>query len=185
MPDQALILIDIQNDYFPGGKFELHNPGEAAAKAALALAAYRRMGLPVFHIRHESIQPGAAFFHPGTPGADIHHSVAPIEGERVLVKHAPNSFFGTGLHAELQALGISRLTVCGMMTHMCIDTTVRAARDYGYTVTLLEDACATRDLVRQGQGVPAATVQQAFLAALHGTFAKVIPAAELPEIAGG
>ncbi len=174
MADSALLLIDIQNDYFPGGKWVLHEPEEAAAKAARVLADYRRTGLPVFHIRHESLQPGAAFFLPGTSGADIHPLVAPVEGERVLLKHVPNAFFGTGLHEELQAAGIKHLTVCGMMTHMCIDTSVRAARDYGYTVTLLEDACATRDLEWQGERLPADTVQKTMLAALNGTFARIM-----------
>lgn len=174
MADSALLLIDIQNDYFPGGKWVLHEPEEAAAKAALVLADYRRRGLPVFHIRHESLQPGAAFFLPGTPGADIHPRVVPMEGERVLLKHVPNAFFGTGLNEELQAAGIKHLTVCGMMTHMCIDTSVRAARDYGYTVTLLEDACATRDLEWQGERLHADIVQKTMLAALNGAFARVM-----------
>lgn len=182
MPDSALLIIDIQNDYFPGGKNVLHQPEEAAANAALALAAYRKAGLPVFHIRHESLQTGATFFHPGTPGADIHPQAAPVEGERVLLKHVPNAFSGTGLHEELQALGIQRLTVCGMMTHMCIDTSVRAARDLGYAVTLLEDACATRDLEWQGERIPADTVQKAMLASLKGTFARIIRVEELPEV---
>lgn len=174
MADSALLLIDIQNDYFPGGKWVLHEPVKAAVQAALVLADYRGRGLPVFHIRHESLQPGAVFFLPGTSGADIHPRVAPAEGERVLLKHVPNAFFGTGLNEELQAAGIKHLTVCGMMTHMCIDTSVRAARDYGYRVTLLEDACATRELEWQGERLPADTVQKAMLAALNGTFARII-----------
>lgn len=174
MADSALLLIDIQNDYFPGGKWVLHEPVKAAVQAALVLADYRGRGLPVFHIRHESLQPGAVFFLPGTSGADIHPRVAPAEGERVLLKHVPNAFFGTGLNEELQAAGIKHLTVCGMMTHMCIDTSVRAARDYGYRVTLLEDACATRELEWQGQRLPADTVQKAMLAALNGTFARIM-----------
>ncbi|MDF2936944.1 MAG: isochorismatase-like [Paenibacillaceae bacterium] len=174
MPDSGLLIIDIQNDYFPGGKWMLHQPEEAAAKAAQAIAAYRKKGLPVFHIRHESLQPGAAFFHPGTTGAELHPLAAPAEGERVLLKHVPNAFSGTALHEELQAAGIQQLTVCGMMTHMCIDTSVRAARDLGYAVTLLEDACATRDLEWQGERLPADTVQKTMLAALNGTFARIL-----------
>lgn len=182
MKDSALLLIDIQNDYFPGGKWVLHQAGEAAAKAALVLADYRRRGLPVLHIRHESLQPGAGFFHPGTSGADIHPQAAPAEGERVLLKHVPNAFSGTGLHEELQTLGIQQLTVCGMMTHMCIDTSVRAARGLGYAVTLLEDACATRDLEWQGERIPADTVHKTMLAALNGTFARVMQVEQFLEM---
>lgn len=184
MKDSALLLIDIQNDYFPGGKSVLHQSGEAAAKAAQALAAYRKKGLPVLHIRHESLQPEAKFFLPGTPGADIHSLVEPAEGEQVLLKHVPNAFSGTSLHEELQAAGIRKLAICGMMTHMCIDTSVRAARDLGYAVTLLEDACATRDLEWQGERIPAVTVHKTMLAALNGTFARVMRVAQFLEMGG-
>jgi nicotinamidase-related amidase len=78
------------------------------------------------------------------------------------------------LHQYLQALDSKDLVICGAMSHMCIDTSTRAAADLGYSCTLVSDACATRDLVFNDQMVKAADVQIAYMAALNGTFAQVI-----------
>src|SRR5687767_10231103 len=125
MPDTALLIIDIQNDYFPGGTMELEGADEAAAKAAAALARFRGQGLPVVHVRHLSVRPGATFFLPGTPGAEIHQSVRPQPGETVVEKNFPNSFRNTSLKTLLDESSIKNLVVAGMMTHMCVDATVR------------------------------------------------------------
>lgn len=170
----ALVLIDIQNDYFPGGKWELDQPEQAARQAKRALDFFRAEKLPVFHVQHISTREKAKFFLPETAGAEIHPLVAPTEGEAVLVKHAPNAFLNTGLNEALRRAGVDQLVVCGMMSHMCIDTSVRAAKDLGYSVTLLEDACTTRDLERDGERIPAGTVHRAFMAALDGSFARVV-----------
>ncbi len=111
---------------------------------------------------------------PGTEGVEIHPSVSPEPGEPVIVKHYPNGFHETNLYDLIKETGVTELVVAGMMTHMCIDTTVRAAKDYTIPVTLLHDACATRDLDFQGVTVPAAQVQAAYLASLSGMFAKVL-----------
>lgn len=169
----ALLLIDIQNDYFPGGAWELSHADEAAAQARLALGRFREQHRPVFHVRHINTRPGAAFFLPDTPGSEIHGAVKPLDGEPVIIKHAPDAFSQTDLHDALSRAGIRKLVVCGMMSHMCIDTSVRAARNHGYDITLLHDACATRDLSWNGKPIPAATVHEAFMAALHGAFADV------------
>lgn len=171
---QALLLIDIQNDYFPGGRNELHGAQAAAQQASRVLEHFRAQGLPVFHVQHISLYAGATFFLPDTDGAAIHELVAPMSGEAVVVKHAPNSFCGTGLKELLDRQGVDQLIICGSMSHMCVDTTVRAARDFRLLVTLLHDACATRDLVWNGQTVPAQQVQAAYMAALDGSFAKVV-----------
>lgn len=173
----ALLLIDIQNDYFPGGAFELEGSEAAARQARAALDLFRERGLAVVHVRHESVRPGSTFFLPGTPGAEIHPLVAPAPGEAVVRKHFPNSFRETDLQARLQALGVERLVVAGMMTLMCVDATVRAAADLGYGVTVLSDACAARALEFSGQKVPAAQVHAAFLAALGMVYAQVEPTA--------
>ena len=178
MSDTALVIIDIQNDYFPGGAMELEGAEAAGAKAGAALAAFRAKKLPVFHVRHLSVRPGATFFIPGTPGAEIHPSVAPAAGEAVIEKNFPNSFRATGLKQRLDDAGIKHLVVAGMMTQMCVDSSVRAAADLGYRVTLLSDACATRAQSFGGESVPAGQVQRAFLAALNGLFAKVQPTDE-------
>jgi nicotinamidase-related amidase len=174
MEKTALILIDIQNDYFSGGRFPLFKPDEAAAQVAKVLAHFRKLELPIFHIQHISTKPGATFFLPDTKGAEIYNGVAPLPNEKVIVKHAPDSFFQTELHDCLQQSDIKHLVVCGMMTHMCVDTTVRAAKSHGYTITLLADGCTTRDLVWQGTTIPAAVVQQVYMASLSGNFAEVM-----------
>jgi nicotinamidase-related amidase len=179
MADRALLVIDIQNDYFPGGKMELEGADAAAAKAAEALRAFRQRGLPVIHVRHLSVRPGATFFIPGTKGADIHGAVAPLETELVVEKNFPNSFRQTPLEQKLKEIGIQNLAVAGMMTHMCVDASVRHAADLGYKVTLLADACATRAQSFKGETVPARQVHAAFLAALNGFYAKVIQTHEL------
>jgi nicotinamidase-related amidase len=172
---QALLLVDIQNDYFPGGAMVLEGSPEAGLRAGKLLAAFRTKGLPVVHLRHLSTRPGASFFLPDTDGAQIHASVRPAAGETVLTKTFPNGFRETPLQDHLRALGVSRLTIAGMMTHMCIDTTTRAAADLGFQCTLAHDACATRALNFGGATVAAADVQTAFLAALNGLFARVLP----------
>ena len=169
----ALLLIDIQNDYFVGGAMSLVGAEQAAAQAARLLTHFRERSLPVFHVQHVATRPGATFFLPGTRGAGIHASVTPVGAESVTVKHFPNSFRDTALLASLRAAEVSRLVIAGMMTHMCVDTTVRAAADLGFACTLAGDACATRDLVFEGERVDARSVQLAFLAALNGAFATV------------
>ncbi|MBL8490511.1 MAG: cysteine hydrolase [Rhodocyclaceae bacterium] len=175
----ALLLIDIQNDYFPGGAMEVVGAADAAARAATLLAAFREKAMPVIHVQHIAARPGATFFLPGTAGAEIHASVAPLPGEALFRKHFPNSFRETPLREHLRAAGISRLAIAGMMTHMCIDTTTRAAADLGFSCLLCHDACATRALSFEGVHVPAEGVQAAYLAALNGLFAKVVSAGEL------
>jgi nicotinamidase-related amidase len=175
----ALLLIDIQNDYFPGGAMELAGSREAGERAAALLAAFRGRGLPVIHVQHVSTRPGATFFLPDTRGVEIHDGVAPLAGETVVRKHFPNSFRETELLDQLRRRGTGELVVAGMMTHMCVDTTVRAAFDLGFGIRLAHDACATRALAFGGATVAAADVQNAFLASLNGLFAKVRSADEI------
>lgn len=170
----ALLIVDIQNDYFSGGKMELVGMDAACANALELLTTFRENHYPVIFIQHLAIKPNATFFIPGTTGAEIHHSIKPQNDETVIIKHYPNSFRETNLHKYLQEQGLTELIICGAMTHMCIDTTTRAATDLGYTCTLIADACATRDLIFDGKQVPANQVQTAYLAALNGTFANVV-----------
>ena len=171
---QALLLVDIQNDYFPGGAMELVGSPQAAAMAAVLLHAFRHKGLPVVHIQHVASRPEATFFLPDTAGVRFHPSVAPFVDEMVIQKHYPNSFRETPLLAHLRDHHLDTLVIAGMMTHMCIDSTIRAAADLGFRCVLAHDACATRDLSLGEVTVAAAAVQAAFLAALHGLFAEVL-----------
>jgi nicotinamidase-related amidase len=179
MADSTLLVIDIQNDYFPGGAMEVEGAEAAGARAGLAIRKFREKNLPVIHVRHLSVRPGATFFLPGTRGAEIHASVQPVAGEVVIEKNFPNSFRNTKLREELERLQATNLVVAGMMTHMCIDASVRHAADLGYKITLLGDACATRAQSYGGETVPARQVHAAFLAALNGFYAKVVYTHEL------
>jgi nicotinamidase-related amidase len=170
----AIILIDIQNDYFKGGRNELFQSERASENAGRAMDYYRSSGMPVYHVQHISTREGATFFLPDTEGVEIHDSVRPMTGEQVFVKNVPNAFFNTGLADELIHKNIGKITICGMMSHMCIDTTVRAAREFGFKVTVLHDACATKDLVWEQTVIPAEMVHKAFMASLQGVFANVI-----------
>ena len=170
----ALVIIDIQNDYFPGGAAALSGPEAAAAQAARLVERFRKLGRPVLHVQHVSIREGASFFLPGTPGLDIHPAVAPAPGEPVVRKHFPNAFRDTELEEGLRRANARHLCVAGMMSHMCIDTSVRAAADKGYGITLAHDACATKALKFGDAEVPAAQVHAAYMAALNGSFGRVL-----------
>jgi nicotinamidase-related amidase len=169
----ALLLVDIQNDYFPGGKMELEGSIEAGLNAKKLLAYFRDNRLPVVHIQHVSIRPGAAFFLPGTTGVEIHESVKPLPGETICEKHHINAFRETALLDYLRSNDVKRLVICGMMTHMCVDSTVRAAYDNGFECILASDACATRSLSFGDLKIPAEMVHAAFIAALGPVFAKI------------
>lgn len=170
----ALLLIDLQNDYFPGGRLELVGIESAAARAQTLLLAFRKSGLPIFHIQHVALGPDATFFLPETKGVEIHATLQPLPPEPVIQKHFPNSFRQTPLLEALYRAGIEDLVICGAMSHMCIDATTRAAFDFGLRCQVIHDACATRNLVFEGLEVPAFQVHAAFMAALRARYAQVL-----------
>ncbi|WGQ09710.1 cysteine hydrolase family protein [Pedobacter gandavensis] len=169
---KALIIIDVQNDYFENGALELVNPIPASENAKKLLDHFRKENLPVVHVQHASPE-GVPFFVPGSTGVEIHDNVKPAEGEKVITKHYPNSFRDTDLLEYLQSKGVTEVVLTGMMTHMCVDAGTRAAFDYGFGCTVIGDACATKDLEIKGAQVKAADVQTAFLAALEFFYAKI------------
>lgn len=172
--NKALMLIDIQNDYFENGANPLFNPTQAADQTSKLLDYFREQQLPVIHVKHLSTRPDASFFIPDTYGSEIYHTLQPIDGEKVIVKNFPNSFRNTDLLEYLMALKIEELVICGMMTHMCVDATVRAAKDFGFNCKLVADACATKDLEIHGNTVKAEDVQLSFLAALNYFYSEVV-----------
>ena len=170
----ALILIDIQNDYFPGGAMELVGMTQAAANAQKLLAAWRQARRPIFHIQHLTLGPGATFFRPDTPGVEINERVRPLPGEALIQKHYPNAFRDTDLKEALKRTDAADLVIAGAMSHMCVDATTRAAFDFGFKCTVIHDACATRDLAFEGLTIPAPQVHGAFMAALGMRYARVM-----------
>ena len=162
----GLLLIDIQKDYFPGGRMELVKPLDAARKAYELLQCFREHDQKHVHIQHVAIKPDATFFIRGTDGCDIHDFVAHFEGEPLVIKHYPNSFRERICLKLLKNWNSERVIITGMMTYMCVDATARAVSDFGFQVIVAEDACATRDLKYGDTVIPAEQVHKAFLAAL-------------------
>jgi len=170
----GLILVDIQNDYFTGGRMELVGMREAGLRAGELLSIFRRRSWPTFHIQHISAHKGATFFLPETEGSAIHETIAPRDGELIIQKNYPNSFRQTSLLQELEKQDVKKLVICGAMSHMCIDATTRAAFDYCFDCTVVQDACATRDLKFSGKTIAAENVHGSFMAALSSAYAQVI-----------
>lgn len=167
MKNEALILIDIQKIYFTPGPLLLHKPKEAAGKAALILQRFREEGKTIVHIKHNF-----------NVLSCIHDSVKPLPEEKVILKEQPSSFLGTDLYEYLSERDITDVVIVGMMSHMCVDTTVRMCQNYGYNVTVIEDACTTQALKFSGRKIDATTVHEVFMASLDGMFAKVISSEE-------
>ena len=152
---KALLVIDIQDFYFPGGKSALVEPEKAAANAALLLADFRKKGLLVIHVRHNS-----------EPGGKINDIVKPLPDEQIISKDAVNSFVGTDLLDFLKTNKTDSLVICGMQTHMCVEAATRAASDYGFKCILVHDACATKDLKFGDKTIKAEDVHYSTLSTL-------------------
>ncbi len=175
----VLLIIDIQNFYFEGGRIPLAGPVEASLKAKAVLEEFRAKKLPIVHIQH--MPKGIEKFEAGKtdPQYAIHPNVAPSAGEAIVVKHYANAFRETDLAGILKKLGAKTLVVTGMQTHMCVEAATRHGADLGYEILLVDDACATRDLKFGGTVVPAKAVHAAVLAAMDGTYAKVVTTADI------
>lgn len=178
MSKKALLVIDIQNDYFENGAWELVGSTEASLKARKMIDHFRANNLPIAHIQHFAVDGNMPFFHPGTQGAAIHDNVKPLEGEKVVPKHYPNSFRETDLLEYLKSHDVTEIVITGMMSHMCVDATTRAAKDLGFECTVIADACASRDQELHGKTVKAEDVHTAFMAALAFFYANVTTADE-------
>ncbi|MCC0630984.1 MULTISPECIES: cysteine hydrolase family protein [unclassified Clostridioides] len=169
----ALILIDIQNDYFKNGKCELFNTEKTAENAKKILTLFRKNNLPIIHVQHISMSSTTSFFLPDTYGSKINKIVFPLKNEEIIIKHTPDSFFKTCLQSCLEEKNIDKLVICGMMSHMCIDTSVRTAKKLGYDITLISDACTTKNLFWDDKEISAETVHQVFMASLQHSFADI------------
>jgi nicotinamidase-related amidase len=174
MTKKALLVIDLQKDYFPGGKWTLDGIDLATANAVRLIASERDAGNLVVHVRHEFPTSDAPFFAQGSEGAEIHKDVQPISGETVILKNQVNSFRDTNLKDILDRNGIEEVVICGAMSHMCVDAATRAANDFGYRCTVIHDACASRDLEFNGVRVPAQQAHAAYMASLGFAYANTI-----------
>ncbi|MBL9135601.1 MAG: cysteine hydrolase [Verrucomicrobiales bacterium] len=175
----VLVVIDVQQFYFPGGTMPLQTPEAASAQARRLLARFRTNGWPVVHVQHLPAGQSAPSPDAGDPQYRIHPDVMPTAGEAVIGKHHANAFRDTPLLPALQKLGARRLVLAGMQTHMCVEAAARAAADAGFEVVVASDACATRSLKYQDVEVPAVQVHAATLAALNSAYARVLSTEEL------
>lgn len=164
----ALLLIDIQDFYFPGGRMQLEDPEQAGMNAGLVLEQFRNKAYPVYHVRHNF-----------EPGGSIHQYVKPVEGEMIFSKDQVNAFLDTGLLEALRADSVEALVLCGMQTHMCLEAAVRAGHDFGFDVTVVQDACATRALQYEELIIPAKSVHYSTIKTIEGSYAKVVNTEEL------
>ncbi|NOX84651.1 MAG: cysteine hydrolase [Chlorobi bacterium] len=164
---RALIIVDIQQFYFPDGFYPLVNPEQASLQAAKVLKYFRDNGELVIHVKHATKKDSL-----------INKNVAPIEGEKVFTKHYANSFRETGLLDYLRENQIKQVVICGMQTHMCVEAAARAAADYGFDVIVIGDACATRNVVYKGDTVKAADVHASTLGSIEGYYGKVMTTEE-------
>jgi len=169
---KALIIIDMQNDYFAGGKMTLMGIENAMNNTMKLIENAKTKGYEIFFIQHISTRKGAGFFLPHSEGVKLHKRFDLSIGT-IIEKHYPNSFRETSLQEKLQNKGIKDLIICGAMSHMCVDTTVRVAFDLGYSAELISDACATKDLSFQAETIEAKDVHSAFMASLDGVFCEV------------
>ncbi len=180
--DTVLLTIDVQQgfDQFP----QRNNPGLEATLAALQ-AAWRKAGRPLWHVRHDSIEPKSVF-RPSQPGNAFKPETAPKPGEPVVPKSAHSAFIGTDLEEMLQRAGCETLVIAGIQTNYCVATTARMAGNLGYRTFVVADACATfPQKLLDGSTVPAQLAHDLALAELHGEFATVVSAAEVAAAARG
>jgi nicotinamidase-related amidase len=167
----ALLIVDIQNFYFPGESPGLVHAEEASLAAKAVLQVFRDQKQLVVHVRHQAKK-----------GFEIHQNVAPLPNEKVITKEEVNSFYKTDLLEYLRNNGVSRLVIIGMQTHMCLEAAVRAAHDFGFECIVVQDACATKDMKFGDKTVKAEDVHTAVLATLTvGGYAKVIDLSEFKE----
>ena len=165
---KALLLIDIQNDYFPGGKFPLWNTEATLDTIVAAIKAARDNGVPVIHVQHVA-NPGAGiapFFNQGTEGVAIHPRVLEAAPDApVVVKEFADSFYRTDLENILSGLGVTELLLCGMMTQNCVTHTAISKAAEKYTVTILPDCCTTVDVMIHNIALHALSTRVALLPA--------------------
>jgi nicotinamidase-related amidase len=179
----AVVTIDIQLDYFRGGKFPLWGAARALRRTRELLEWARQEGLPVIHVQHITLRPDARFLGAGTPGTALHPGLGLRPGEAVVTKHFPNSFRETDLEARLRARGAKTVVWAGMISWMCVDTTVRAAFDLGFSNILVKDATASGPLPRSVGRLPGIVppwrAQSTFIAAIGLLHAKLVRARDL------
>lgn len=169
---KALLVIDVQNEYFTG-KMPVTYPPGSFNKILQAVEAANQNNIPVILIRHEATQQAAAFVK-GSRGWGIREELLEKEYVRIFDKDLPGSFTGTGLEDYLKGMGIDTIVICGYMTQMCCDTTARQAVHLGFSVEFLSDATGTLDVSNDAGKITAEELHKAILIIQAMRFSKVI-----------
>lgn len=174
---QALIVVDIQNDYFPGGNLPTDHPVETAQAVAKLITKFRQEGKQVVFVQHimtEEHYKLIPIMQDNSKGAEIHELVRPLAGEKVVRKHHVSAFVGTDLDAYLKSKGVDTVVVTGMMIHNCVNATVYDANVHGYKCFVVEEGVNTFPQKLHDQVIPAKQIKQSFLAGVQFYFAKVL-----------
>lgn len=185
MKNTALVLIDLQNDYFSsveGAKWPLHKTEAAAANALKILDKCRESNLKIIHVRHEFAMDNPPFFAPNSNGAKIHESLTPKDGEEQVLKNNVNSFKDTNLKELLDSSNIENVIIVGAMSYMCIDAVTRAASDFGYNCYVAHDACTTSNIEFNGVQVDATLAHATVMSALQFAYANVHTTDEILDL---
>jgi nicotinamidase-related amidase len=159
----ALLIVDIQNFYFPGDGPGLVNVIPASLNAREILQLFREKKQLVVHVKHKAVK-----------GGEIHKNVEPIAGEKVITKVEVNSFLNTDLLEYLKKNEVTRLVIIGMQTHLCLEAATRAGHDFGFECVVVGDACATKDVKYGDHTVKAEDVHYSTLATINSNYGKVI-----------
>jgi nicotinamidase-related amidase len=179
---EALIIVDVQNDYFPNGKFPIWKPVETAKQIQVLINKFRNENKEVIHVVHhttEEQRKQIPFFEPGTWGVEIHDSVKPLPSEKVIIKQYSDSFVGTDLTDYLKSKGIDTTIVVGMLMHNCVNATAYASTDLGFKTYVVDEAVDTVDLKYNDEVIPAEVIKKSFLAGIQFAYAKVKTVAQI------
>ncbi|MCL2858663.1 MAG: cysteine hydrolase [Streptococcaceae bacterium] len=174
---QGLLIIDVQRDYFSGGKKPLERPEEALAVIKLLEEKFKKENLPIVYVQHIKPDRNADFFALGSEGAELHPELSVEDSSIIIEKQFPNSFFQTNLLEKLKEIQVEQLIITGMMTHMCVDSTTRTAKELGFQPIVIADSTATCELSLGNEKVAAEQVQISFLSALQN-FSEVMNSQE-------
>lgn len=171
--NEALLIIDVQNEYFTG-KLLVSHPEGSLENILSAMDAAAARHVPIVIIQHTNAAPDALTFRRGTPGWELHDAVKGRHADIVIGKNLPGSFTGTGLEEWLKGNGITTITIAGYMTQMCCDTTARQAFHRGYAVNFLADATGTLPITNAAGSISAADLHRAILITQQMRFSRVL-----------
>jgi nicotinamidase-related amidase len=175
--NEALLVIDVQNEYF-SGRLPVTYPHGSMIHILQAMDAADAAHLPVVVIQHANRAAGAVTFLPGSPAWELHPEVKKRPHDLLIEKALPGSFTGTHLGEWLKERAISSLTIAGYMTQMCCDTTARQAFHRGYPVKFLSDATGTLTITNSAGSISAADLHRAILVTQQQRFSQVMTTSE-------